>query len=90
MTEQYSGTLRIEYRAVCPRHQIKSATQRNEDDAAILAADTRAFCQPCQDEARQTAVTRAHVGDPCRKCGVGHDDVAVGDCPGLGTAVKER
>ncbi len=53
MTELYSGALRIEYRAVCPRHQIKSATQRNEDDAAILAADTRAFCQPCQDEAAQ-------------------------------------
>lgn len=33
-------------------------------------------------EARQTAAVRAHIGDPCRKCGVNHNDVAVGDCPG--------
>ena len=39
---------------------------------------------------RNAASARAHIGDPCRKCGVGHDDVDVGDCPGLRTAVKER
>ncbi len=39
-------------------------------------------------EARQTAVARAHIGDPCRKCGVGHDDVAVGDCPGVANGRK--
>lgn len=32
---------------------------------------------------RNAASARAHIGDPCRKCGVGHDDVAVGDCPGV-------
>lgn len=25
---------------------------------------------------------QAHFGDPCVKCGVGHDDVALGPCPG--------
>jgi len=33
---------------------------------------------------RNVTSARAHIGDPCRKCGVGHDDVAVGDCPGDG------
>ena len=39
------------------------------------------WCMPGVVCGRKTAVARAHVGDPCRKCGVNHDDVAVGDCP---------
>lgn len=25
--------------------------------------------------------SKSHIGDPCKFCGMAHDDVAIGDCP---------
>ncbi len=58
-------------------------TASSHGDVTIIEARAEA-------KRRNAASARAHIGDPCRKCGVGHDDVDVGDCPGLRTPVKER
>jgi NTP pyrophosphatase (non-canonical NTP hydrolase) len=43
----------------------------------VLAAASRKATGDIDRGVRQT-----HWGDPCRYCGVPHDEVAVGDCPG--------
>lgn len=36
------------------------------------------------------AEPEAHIGDPCRKCGVGHDNVEVGPCPADGVVISRN
>ena len=52
----YQGHIMIEYRAVCPYHQIKSEIHLSKANAALAACDTRSFCPMCQEEAMQVIV----------------------------------